>query len=119
MLLLLAGCAEPISNDFLLEDQEFLGALPHRGQHEVAVEEASAPPDETELQRGVAEFNADIGELLGWVDTVSGYPPSERTEDGRSWGPYGGDDLQWRLDVERVESGQFQWAFSAREASGA
>ena len=111
---ILLSCAGPITNSFLLEDQEFLNALPQREQHRILPDDTANSND---LQLTAADFNATFTELLVWVDAVRALPPTERTEDARVWGPHIADDnasLYWQVNIERVEPGRFAWAFALR-----
>src|SRR3954469_15948977 len=98
----LAGCGGNYSND----DIAFLNALPHR-------EDLTAkPPDSTGTtqsglqtrQDGLAvgepskayadtkgasdQVNGILEGFLGVVDTVRKFPPTARTENSRTWGPF-------------------------------
>lgn len=110
-LLLLVGCGD-ISNSIFIEDEEFLAALPTKDGHTVDVGEDSDAakgvrnPEPSLLTvswsvcRGV---NVVIYQLLGAVDTIRAYPPSSRTTNGRTWGPYTWDET---LDVSASMSRQ-------------
>jgi hypothetical protein len=130
MLLLLVGCLDPISNRLFFEDQEFLDALPSAEDDRVRYE-ATAPVAEAEpgtvleappgapsllvlTVESVNGVNAMLDGLLRIVDAVRQMPPTSRTEDGRTWGPFPMDDASG-VDVQMVSTrrglGEFTWAF--------
>jgi hypothetical protein len=137
MLLLLVGCLDPISNRLFFEDAEFLDALPSAEDDRVQVQTHSADPqggpddgvtqpgEELEAPEGaplllvltvdsVNDVNAMVDGFLSIVDLVRSTPPSSRTDDTRSWGPFPMDDVPDH-DVEMVSErdgvGEFTWRF--------
>ena len=136
MLLLLVGCLDPISNRLFFEDAEFLDALPSADDDRVQVYAHSADPqdvDDDVTEPGeelvapegapgllvltvdsVNGVNAMVDGLLGFVDAVRAIPPSSRTEDARTWGPFPMDDVPG-FDVRMVSTrdglSQFTWSF--------
>ncbi len=120
MIITLLACAGPITNAFLLEDQEFVSALPLREHYQLQVDDAAEPEGITDLMTVAWEFNTTAEELLGWVDVVKALPPTERSEEGRVWGPHIADeqaDLYWRVTIERTEPGRYGWRFALRAGS--
>jgi hypothetical protein len=136
MLLLLVGCLDPISNRLFFEDAEFLDALPSADDDRVQVythsaggpggdDDVTEPGEELVAPEGapgllvltvdsVNGVNAMIDGLLGFVDAVRAIPPSSRTEDARTWGPFPMDDVPG-FDVRMVSTrdglSQFTWSF--------
>lgn len=125
-LLLLLGCGD-ISNAFLLEDAEFLDALPSEARHTVSLRPAAsvdeAEPDDwkahapsllvvtDEVSEGV---NGSLLDVLTTIDHVRTVLPSARTEEGRSWGPYAWvGDVQVELGIQRTGQGRFDWGVDA------
>ncbi len=122
-LLSLVGCGD-ISNSIFIEDEEFLSALPTKNGHTVDVgEDEDAAKGVTEeapsllavswsVCRGV---NVVIFQLLGAVDTIRAYPPTSRTENGRTWGPYEWDGT---LEVSAAMSRQgdrYTWGLTGEQ----
>ncbi len=128
--LALAGCGN-FSNDDLV----FLAGIPR--PEEVALDvqsnsastalvEAQALGEEAELYRGArviaAQVNGGVEALLRFVDSLGrGYPPTERTEDTRVWGPVSnvdGKHFTLRLEIRREENalGGARFAFCLQVA---
>ncbi|MFT5684871.1 MAG: hypothetical protein ACI8RZ_005816 [Myxococcota bacterium] len=114
----LLSCSGPITNAPILEDQEYVDALPRREQHQLL---AGGQADSTsEMEALAVSFNTTFEELLTWVEGVRALPPTERGEDYRIWGPHIADEdanLYWRVTIERVEPGRFEWAFGLRDGT--
>ncbi|MEL6342528.1 MAG: hypothetical protein AAFV53_05305 [Myxococcota bacterium] len=106
-MLLLAACLNPITNDFVLEDQAFLDALPQSTAR-------TELPAQTELQRGANGFMATVESMLSWIDIVTAQPPNVRESDRRVWGPYPEElaDFSWKLEIIRTEPGAYTWTFT-------
>lgn len=120
LIVTLLACAGPITNAPFEEDQEYVDALPRREQHTLIIGEQDNAT--SEMESLAVGFNATFDDLLSWVDGVRALPPTERGEDYRIWGPHIADEdanLYWRVSIERVEPGRFEWAFGIRSgASG-
>ncbi|MEZ4271533.1 MAG: hypothetical protein R3C68_08910 [Myxococcota bacterium] len=117
MLLILVGGCGQLSN----EDLVFLAAVPNAKEIELIVEE---PLQEMNAQaligepaqyyihaRDAAHFlNTAVAELLTFVEALGqGYPPTQRTDSSRIWGPVQNVDntgLTLRLEIRRNESVQ-------------
>jgi len=135
MLLLLVGCLDPISNRLFFEDAEFLDALPSAEDDRVQVHTHSVGPqdDDTTTELGdqlvppegapfllvltfdsVNGVNAMVDGFLTIVDSVREIPPSSRTEDERTWGPFPMDHASGfdvRMVSKRDGLGEFTWSF--------
>lgn len=119
-LLLLVGCGD-VSNAWILEDAEFVSALPDSDRHTVALESTDLTkgvedwPELLALSYGVSrDVNALILQVLWSVDYVRTLPPDTRTEDGRRWGPYAWDEgVEFEIWVERAGPGRFDWGADA------
>lgn len=134
---LLAGLAacngSPVSNAIFAADAEFLAALPSADRQTVSLDDEALA--EAEAMAKAARPKAELGEvpellqlsvdtavranvpvyqILGTVDAVREEPPSSRTEDGRSWGPFdigGGVDVS--VEMGRSGAGLYQWTIGA------
>lgn len=118
-LLLLGACGD-ISNAWVLEDAAFLDALPSEERHTVAIEAEAAKgigdaPSLLQLSAGVASsVNLTIFEVLLAMDDVRALRPSERTDDGRVWGPFPWrEGVELTVWVERTGAGRFDWGVDA------
>ena len=117
-MLFLLACSGPMTNAFLLEDQEYTNALPQREQHRIPLSRGDSTTSEIEALAD--DFNQTFDGLLGWVDGVRAIPPTERGENSRVWGPHIADDtgdLYWRVSIERTEPGRFAWEFEVRQGA--
>lgn len=117
--LLATGCGD-ISNAWLLEDAEFLDALPSEARHTVALDADTAKglgdaPELLLASYQVAQsVNRPIFEVLGAIDDVRETRPTERTADGRRWGPYPlRSGVEVEVWVERTGGGRFDWGVDA------
>ena len=109
--LLLAACG-----DYSTEDVRFLAALPIRQDMRVEVPAAAAG---TQAACGTAEaevwlgakptsdgLNASVDFLVALVDAVRRFPPTDRREDARRWGPFDDDKHPGReIQVTIARSG--------------
>jgi len=121
---LLAGCGE-ISNAFLLEDTEFLDALPSSARQSVSIEPEAAKGwlDHAPTLLLIShQVSSSLNELLLGVletmDHVRTLRPSERTENGRRWGPYPYEGVDVEVWSTRTGSGRFDWGVDALPESG-
>ena len=117
-LLVLVGCGD-ISNAFLLEDAEFLDSLPAESRHTVLLEPEREPEEEapsllvTSLEVSTT-VNGVLLQLLASIDYVRTLRPTERTPDGRRWGPYPyTDDVDIEVWNNRSGAGRFDWGADA------
>jgi hypothetical protein len=117
---LVAGCG-----NYSNEDLEFMNALPQGDALRAempAVSPALSPEDEAELAKMTHDttrgFNAWLGGLVSMVDLVRSFPPTSRTRDSRTWGPFEPDrgklvnrDWQTRMIMRRnlVNPEQFDY----------
>jgi hypothetical protein len=97
--------------DYSNEDLEFMNAVPQSSDLHAdipAVTSAVELADEAELAKQThtvtTTFNGMADTLVTLVDTVRSYPPTSRTPDSRTWGPFGFDktklkNLNWQLRV--------------------
>jgi hypothetical protein len=93
VLAALTGCG-----NYSNEDLEFMNALPEGDALRAempAVSPALSPEDEAELSKMTHDttrgFNALLGGLVNIVDLVRSLPPTSRTRDSRTWGPFDPD----------------------------
>lgn len=121
LILLLTACGD-IRNDIFEQDALFLEAFPAEERTEVDTDQAvssarRADDDPLLLQMTTSTavtVNSTIKGILTIVDGVRSYPPTERTEDGRTWGPWaweeaGGIDLSvW---MNRSGQTRYDWGF--------
>lgn len=101
--------------DYSNEDLEFMNALPQSSDLRAnipAVSSAVSPADEAELARQTHDvttnFNGLATSLVSLVDWIRSFPPTTRTPDSRTWGPFRADpkkmknlDWQTRMIVSR------------------
>lgn len=127
LLLVLAGCGDPLSNRLFEEDALFAAALPTARdlatEHpESAQEGARGIGDEALLPpqaRGVAlQANGAVAGFLGAVLDTLDTPVSERSDDRRVWGPVERDEGQIRLVVTRASDGAFDYAVEVEVGAG-
>lgn len=121
VLALAAGCG-----NYSNEDLEFMNALPEQGLLEMEIpRSAILPANEAELSRmthqTTRDFNGLLATLVGFVDWIRSHPPTSRSRDSRTWGPYAADrnqarntDWQTRMIISRdlVEPEQFNYEIS-------
>ncbi len=136
---LLLGCGN-ISNAFLLEDAEFLDALPSEARHTVTLEPAidadtsgDTSADTSAAAKGWLDdaplllvvshdvstsVNRSLLAVLTSIDRVRTVLPTSRTTDGRRWGPYDwAEGVQVELQITRTGQGRFDWGVDAVTAS--
>ncbi len=127
-LLLLFACTGEMSNQIFLDDADFLAALPDESRQTLGFDadttDATARglgdrADLVDLSVGIASgVNSFVLRTLGVVDAVRELPPSERTEDGRRWGPYEVDcDVSAAMLMSR-ENGVYGWSVLGHPAAG-
>lgn len=124
LALLLTACGD-ISNAFLLEDTEFLDALPSSARQTVSIEPEGAKGwlDHAPTLLVVSyEVSTSVNDLLlGVLDTmdyVRTLRPSERTEDARRWGPYPYKGVDVEVWNTRTGAGRFDWGVDALADAG-
>ncbi len=70
----------------------------------------------------VREVNRMTAGLLGVLDLVRSLPPTERSDDGRVWGPHSDDEhpgRRWKVGVQRHDGGaSFSWEISFAQDDG-
>ncbi len=127
-LFLLVGCGD-ISNAFLLEDAEYLDALPSQERHTVSIEPTATSdgaegwrdhaPELLLLTAQVSDtVNGTLLDVLEAIDHVRTLRPTQRLPDGRRWGPWAwqdGVDLEVRMD--RTGAGRFDWGVDASSSA--
>lgn len=128
LLVLTLGCTGEMSNELFLDDANFLSALPESSRQTMSLAEDTTD----EAARGLgeradlvdlsvlvaADVNAFVLRTLGLIDAVRDLPPTERTEDGRRWGPYDGDcGVSASLLMAR-EFGVYSWSVLGHPAEG-
>lgn len=125
--LLLAACGD-VSNSIFEEDADFLAALPSEERHTVTIDEettASAkgtalgePAELLSLSLSTAvSANRAVYAVLGTVEDVRALPPSARTAEGRSWGPFDVQEgVEARVEMTRSGTGVYAWAIDLRDA---
>lgn len=118
-LVLLVGCGD-ISNAFLLEDAEFLDALPSGSRHTVTLEPEAAKgwrdhaPALLVLSGNVSDtVNGTLLEVLDAIDNVRTLRPTERSSDTRRWGPFPWAGIELAVWIARTGTGRFDWGVDA------
>jgi hypothetical protein len=129
-LLLLCACGN-LSN----EDVAFLEAIPHRGTLQVSVPAGAS--GQTACAIGTADvwtgtkpisvsINAGLDGILTLVDAIRGFPPTTRSADARTWGPWPDKNhpgvefmvtIYRELDAKGVPW-RFIYSFAARRRPG-
>jgi hypothetical protein len=105
-LLAAGGCGGNYSN----EDVDFQLALPERSDITVKLPQALVVAGAAEYylatRDGVVKANAFVAAVVGIVDAIRAFPPSERQGDVRRWGPFPHDrDPAFELRLTMVRSG--------------
>lgn len=130
LLLVLAGCGDPLSNGLFDEDDLFTEALPQESDLQHSAPEAGEPDEERAVgdeafmprtARDVAtSINGSVYQLLSTLDDVRSLPITTRERDRRIWGPYPWLDGSVRMTVERSAEALFAYRVeSAAEAPDA
>lgn len=111
LLSLMAACTEPLSNEALREDADFLDALPSTDRHLAPVDRVADDAARSTALPVLLDLAARYGttandyleRLLGSVDALRAAPPSFRGTNTRRWGPVQQASGQWlTLDMDRV-----------------
>jgi hypothetical protein len=114
----LAGCG-----NYSNEDLEYMNAVPDRDALAANIPSSRIlPANEAELSRTthdiVAVFNGLLDMILGGVDTIRGYQPTQRLPNARIWGPVRAEreiGWQWQFVVDRdpamPEQFTYKWQF--------
>jgi len=107
-------------------DDEFRSALPASEAMALSVPDSEGsgalavgdPSVLYQLTHGVSRsVNAHVATMLGWIRLVTLFPPSERGEDYRVWGPTepeGLENVSWRLTVRRITEGRYELTLDGR-----
>jgi hypothetical protein len=90
------------------EDLEYMNAVPDRDALSVKIPSPLVIPNEAELSKTthdvVAIFNGLLDVILGTVDVIRTYPPTQRLPNTRIWGPVRAErelGWQWRFVIHR------------------
>jgi len=128
LILMASACGAPYSNDDIL----FRLAIPSADTLELSVESVQTQqalrkaqdmcPAETalsylRLRETARAINGSLFSVLSIVDVVMRYPPSEREEDFRRWGPWEDKEKAYQLNVYRTRSStvaQFRYEMQGR-----
>jgi len=114
-LALAAGCG-----NYSNEDLEFMNAMPAREDLSAAMPLRSALTQgmEAELAKATHDvsksFNAMLFQILGSVDLIRSFPPSERAPNSRIWGPFPQAKVpswRWRFKVTRDRNDPTTFAY--------
>lgn len=124
LLILLAGCGDPLSNAWFDEDGLFVAALPQEAdlRHEAPVAEGSEerdlgdpafmPPVARDLATNI---NGSVLWLLSTLDELRSKPITTREADRRIWGPYPWQGGALLMTVERSADALFQYRVEVAE----
>jgi hypothetical protein len=125
-LLLAAGCTGNWSN----ADLEFVSALPVKSELQSKIPTRTGSPLNGEgtrrdplgigqpaqsyldAKKASTDFNALLDGLLTIVEYIRTLPPTSRTKDSRTWGPFSDDKNQGyesRLVITRIDAQHFEW----------
>jgi hypothetical protein len=91
------------------DDVDFELALPDQNDIEAKTQLTVTRPDSAEYyvdtQSAITTFNSMATTLLGFIDHVRGYPPSQRNGNQRVWGPFPSDHYpSWQIQVVMVRA---------------
>lgn len=140
MTCLLAGCVGDITNGIFDEDKVFLSAFPSSERTRIEVDDGTGSttrrssvddpcsvdsynltgkPDLLVLTITTAVgVNCGVAGQLATIDYIRTLPPTARTTDSRTWGPYEMETDVWiRADIER-SGGTYTWAISGSDSRG-
>lgn len=134
MVLLAAACGGNWSN----RDLDFANALPDR-----ALLKSKLPASSTttsplsgvqtrhdglsvgdpsnayaDTKKAKTDFNGVIDNVLGAVDAIRQYPPSARTTNARTWGPYAdthNPGFEFRLVITQTDDTSFAWSLDSHK----
>lgn len=121
--LILAGCGGNYSN----EDLDYQLSLPQRADIVARLPATVDQPCVAELYKMtrdvVAQFRGIDDAFLGLIDSVRAYPPTTRTPDRRTWGPFPNDkhrDWLVRVVITHVylPEERFEYSVDFRPARG-
>lgn len=101
-LLCVAGASA--CGNYSNDDVDFELALPNQNDIEAKTKLTVTRPDSAEYyvdtQTAITTFNSMATTLLGFIDHVRGYPPSQRNGNERIWGPFPSDQYPtWQIRV--------------------
>ena len=109
------------------EDLEFMNAVPDRSDlsADLPVRSPLLAGGEAELAKSTHQvvklFNGTLASVLGLVEEIRSYEPTERARDSRIWGPVAADKQpgwQWRFRMQREADGSFSYAFELEPIDG-
>ena len=130
-VLLLAGCGGNWSNT----DLAFANALPRRDDLKSRLPASSTQPLEgvatrrdglmvgdpsgawAQTRKAATDFNGLLDLILGVVDQVRMAPPTTRTSDSRTWGPFADSNNPGRevqVVISKVDETNFAWKIQSR-----
>ncbi|MFZ5440752.1 MAG: hypothetical protein ACOZQL_12145 [Myxococcota bacterium] len=72
-------------------------------------------------KKAASDFNGLLDMLLGLVDQVRAIPPTSRTADSRTWGPFNDDNNPGReiqVVIRKVDETNFEWSVESRAKGG-
>ena len=128
----LAGLALFSCGDYSNEDLHFVKALPTEEELRVSIPAPAAEPQcgllgasyvWTRAKAPGDGINKGVEWILAMVNQARGSPPDDRTEDGRTWGPFEGSGFmgpETRIRMKRVTQGDvmaFQYTLETRFSS--
>lgn len=128
LMLLTAACEAELSNAPFERDEAFLAAVPRRDVLSLAspaergdgVVEQALGTETAELWRITRDLTYGLDHSifghLREVERIVARPPSERTDERRTWGPYREPllGLEHRFVMTREADGHFEYAFEQR-----
>lgn len=135
LTVLFVGCGGDWSND----DLTFSNALPRREDLRAKLPATTTQPlggngtrrDElmvgdpssawTQTVKAAKDYNAVLDTLLAFVDQIRAVPPTTRTRNSRTWGPYAdqnNDGRQVQATITREETEIFTWKIQSRANTG-
>lgn len=136
LVVLLAGCGGDWSNN----DLTFANALPRREDLRAKLPTSATQPlggdgtrrDElmvgdpssawNQTVKAAKDYNLVLDTLLAFVDQIRAVPPTTRTKDSRTWGPYADQNNEGRqvqAIITRVDEKNFEWVIQSRANTGA
>lgn len=135
LVMLLAGCGGDWSNN----DLTFANALPRREDLRAKLPKTATQPlggegtrrDElmvgdpssawNQTVKAARDYNLVLDTLLAFVDQIRAVPPTTRTKESRTWGPYADQNNEGRqvqAIITRVDEANFEWKIQSRPTTG-
>ncbi len=97
------------------------GALAGEGTRRDALAIGERSQRYTDSKDASDKFNGILTFLVGALDLIRSYPPTSRTDESRTWGPWADKDnpgFEFRAVITKVDDKNFTYAFQHRPKDG-